>query len=450
MVAGCTWESFKEMLLSKFLPSVERDRLMNDFLHLKQRKLTVSEYEIEFSKLSRFAPGLVSVEADRVKRFLGGLRSDVQQLANAYGAVSYAGAVEAALKVEAIENAKNRGLHVRQDKRKSIGGEGSQEPDVVTRKKTKGTCSFCGRPCHPLEKCFKRLAAQKKEQVHAIQGAPRGDVMCSLCGRKGHDLARCWSKDKACFQCGQKGHLKSRCPQAQPVLPVVPLQALPPPPRADKGKGKLNVISSEEALTSTQVISGRFKVKNRWTRVLFDSGVTHSFVARDFVERFHLSLDRVGGAFSVKFPSGDSMVSDLGIQGCPILLGDFLAKADLKVIDLEDFDVILGMDWLSRYDAVIQCKGKRLDFVKDDGQPGSVYADPLQEPPIVSAVSDVCVPQLEEIPVVCEFPDVFPADLPGLPPDRDVEFVMDLEPGTRPIAKAPYRMAPRELEELRT
>ncbi|KAK8966544.1 hypothetical protein KSP40_PGU000985 [Platanthera guangdongensis] len=86
---------------------------MNDFLHLKQRKLTVSEYEIEFSKLSWFAPGLVSVEADRVKRFLGGLRSDIQKLANAYGAVSYASAVEAALRVEAIENAKNRGQQLR-------------------------------------------------------------------------------------------------------------------------------------------------------------------------------------------------------------------------------------------------------------------------------------------------------------------------------------------------
>ncbi|KAK8954345.1 hypothetical protein KSP39_PZI002156 [Platanthera zijinensis] len=62
----------------------------------------------------------------------------------------------------------------------------------------------------------------------------------------------------------------------------------------------------------------------------------------------------------------------------------------------------------------------------------------------VSAVETaVSVPRLEEIPIVCGFADVFPDDLPGLPPERDVEFVIDLEPGTRPIAKAPYRMAPR-------
>ncbi|KAK8954583.1 hypothetical protein KSP39_PZI002221 [Platanthera zijinensis] len=113
------------------------------------------------------------------------------------------------------------------------------------------------------------------------------------------------------------------------------------------------------------------------------------------------------------------------------------------------------MDWLSRYDAVIQCKGKRLDFIRDDGQPGSVYAALCQDFPVISAVcaqrlfhSNCCVclvsvvgaavsvPRLEEIPIVRGFADVFPDDLPGLPPDRDVEFVINLEPGTRPIAKS--------------
>jgi hypothetical protein len=55
---------------------------------------------------------------------------------------------------------------------------------------------------------------------------------------------------------------------------------------------------------------------------------------------------------------------------------------------------------------------------------------------------------LDEIPVVCEYPDVFPDELPGMPPDRDVEFVIELQPGTAPISKRPYRMPPKELVEL--
>jgi hypothetical protein len=57
--------------------------------------------------------------------------------------------------------------------------------------------------------------------------------------------------------------------------------------------------------------------------------------------------------------------------------------------------------------------------------------------------------QLEDIPVVCEYPDVFPDDLPGMPPDRDVKFVIELQPGTAPISKRPYQMPPKELAELK-
>jgi hypothetical protein len=56
---------------------------------------------------------------------------------------------------------------------------------------------------------------------------------------------------------------------------------------------------------------------------------------------------------------------------------------------------------------------------------------------------------LDEIPVVCEYPDVFPDELPGMPPDRDVEFVIELQQGTAPISKRPYRMPPKELAELK-
>ncbi|WVZ51259.1 LOW QUALITY PROTEIN: hypothetical protein U9M48_002418 [Paspalum notatum var. saurae] len=68
--------------------------------------------------------------------------------------------------------------------------------------------------------------------------------------------------------------------------------------------------------------------------------------------------------------------------------------------------------------------------------PPTVYATELQE--------------IKKIPVVCDFPDVFPEELPGLPPDRDVEFSIELAPGTAPVSRRPYRMAPDELKELKT
>ena len=67
----------------------------------------------------------------------------------------------------------------------------------------------------------------------------------------------------------------------------------------------------------------------------------------------------------------------------------------------------------------------------------------------IGAVFHLDAKSLEEIPVVCEYPDVFPEELPGMPPDRDVEFVIELQPGTSPISRRPYRMTPSELAELK-
>ena len=121
--------------------------------------------------------------------------------------------------------------------------------------------------------------------------------------------------------------------------------------------------------------------------------------------------------------------------------------ARLIALDSEGIDVILGMDWLAKYDAVIQCAKRSVILTSSSGERFEFMATLL-------AVADCTVNQLqgnsiEDIRVVCEYPDVFPDDLPGMPPERDIEFIVDLLPGTAPIAKRPYRMSVGELEELK-
>jgi hypothetical protein len=105
------------------------------------------------------------------------------------------------------------------------------------------------------------------------------------------------------------------------------------------------------------------------------------------------------------------------------------------------------MDWLSKYDGVIQCTKKVVRLTKKDGTTfefvAAVQAD--QD----SILSQMMVTALEEILVVQEYPDVFPEELPGIPPDRDIEFLIELLPGTPPISKRPYRMPVNELVELK-
>ena len=127
------------------------------------------------------------------------------------------------------------------------------------------------------------------------------------------------------------------------------------------------------------------------------------------------------------------------IEGYPFL-------ADLTLLPSEGLDVILGMDWLTQHKGVISCSPRYVEITHPSGH--IIRCKPNQG----KTVSMLCALEaktVEEVTVVNEYPDVFPEELPGMPPDQDVEFVIELLPGTGPIAKRPYRMSVDELEALK-
>ena len=146
---------------------------------------------------------------------------------------------------------------------------------------------------------------------------------------------------------------------------------------------------------------------------------------------------------------------------------NYILVANLIILGMKDFDVILGMDWLSIYRAVMDCFNKtvRLQVLKDNVEIvgerkhmttsviSALRADRLIkngcEGYLAFIMEDKLSKAVENVPVVCEFLDVFPEEIPGLPPIRDINFTIELVPGTAPISKAPYRMAPTELRELK-
>ncbi|KAD3642317.1 hypothetical protein E3N88_31541 [Mikania micrantha] len=151
------------------------------------------------------------------------------------------------------------------------------------------------------------------------------------------------------------------------------------------------------------------------------------------------------------------------------MVGNTVRNANLLPMQIGDFDIILGMDWLTMHRATIDCHSKRVIF-GDILHPEYIYqgTHPRKSLKIISAIKaqklishgcegflasikDVSkgAPHLKDIPIVQDYSDVFPEELPGLPPEREVEFTIDLIPGSEPISKAPYRMAPLELKELK-
>jgi hypothetical protein len=124
---------------------------------------------------------------------------------------------------------------------------------------------------------------------------------------------------------------------------------------------------------------------------------------------------------------------------------DFLAN--LIVLDSKGIDIILGMDWLRRYDRVILCAKRAIRLTREDDTIVEFNAAIQAEQ--VSLLNKVQGTSLNEIGIAREYPNVFPKDLPGMPPDRDIEFIIELLPGMPPISKRPYRMPVNELVELK-
>jgi len=192
-------------------------------------------------------------------------------------------------------------------------------------------------------------------------------------------------------------------------------------------------------------------------RALFDTGASHSFINRSFAQVHDIEISLGESVWRVEGP-GRAFLVRKRCLACPVQVGEWLMPIRmLELTKLEAYDVILGMDWLSKYYATIDCKNKLITF-REPGQEEFIYRA-CRSSCFVATISatrarklvnggcvaflatvmevDRVAPSLEDLSVVREFPDVFPAELPGMPPDREIEFVIDLIPGTAPISKAP-------------
>ena len=156
----------------------------------------------------------------------------------------------------------------------------------------------------------------------------------------------------------------------------------------------------------------------------------------------------------VDSPLSRGSVISLICRGVGIEIGRFTLPADMLVLEMTENDAIIGMDWLVAYRAMIDCFSRSIIF-SIPGQEMFLVVMPRPEGGssthlyyIEEETSKEVVIPLDSIPVVREFADVF-QDIPGLPLSRKIDFVIDLTLDTRQIVRAPYRMAPAEMRELR-
>ncbi|GJZ77859.1 putative reverse transcriptase domain-containing protein [Tanacetum coccineum] len=275
--------------------------------------------------------------------------------------------------------------------------------------------------------------------------------------------AKCWTYHpeggpcQVCFNCQKLGHFARNC--RMPIKQVLPINVV----RGDHEPGTCYECGSHEhyrnnypkftrapvdALQDPNVVTGTFSLNDHYATVLFDSGADFSFISTDFMPMLNMKPSFVNPGYVIEVADGKKVEVDRVIFNCKLELGNSLFTIDLIPLGHGSFNVIVGMDWLSDHKAEIVCHKKVVRVPLESGEILHVQGE--RTPVITKALSNVKVdePKLSDISVVRDFVEVFPEDLSGLPPQRQVEFRIDLVPGATPVVKSPYRLAPSKMQEF--
>ncbi|GJS41000.1 putative reverse transcriptase domain-containing protein [Tanacetum coccineum] len=263
-----------------------------------------------------------------------------------------------------------------------------------------------------------------------------------------------------CFECGAPGHFRNNCPQWK-----------------NKNQGNGNGVARAYAGQNpdNNVVTGTFLLNNRCASILFDTGADRSFVSTQFSTLINIAPTTLDHGYNVELADGRIIWVNTVLLGCTLNFLNHPFHVDLMPVEMGTYDVIIGMDWLTKYQAVIDCAKKivRIPFGSEilifhgDGSRNKrgtrlniISCTKAQKYLLQGChlfLAHITIKetgdkskkkQLQDVPIVKNFPEVFPEDLPGLPPTRQVEFHIDLVPGAAPVARAPYRLAPSEMKEL--
>nr|GFB61977.1 putative reverse transcriptase domain-containing protein [Tanacetum cinerariifolium] len=272
-----------------------------------------------------------------------------------------------------------------------------------------------------------------------------------------------------CYECEVQGHFRRECPKLK--------KNTNHGNQGGRNNASARVYAVGRAGTDpdANVVTGTFLLNNRYASILFDTGADRSFVSTTFSTQINVTPSTLDHCYDVELANGKIIGLNTILRGCTLNLLNHPFNIDLMPVELGSFDAIIGMDWLAKYQAIIMCAekivripwGNKTLIIHGDGSNRgnttrlSIISCTKTEKyvkkgfPIFLAhittkeVEDKSEKErLEDVPIVRDFPKVFPEDLPGLPPIRPVEFQIDLVPRAAPVAQAPYRLAPFEMKEL--
>ncbi|KAA0059550.1 reverse transcriptase [Cucumis melo var. makuwa] len=459
------WQTFRGIFEDKYYPSTYCEAKRDEFLGLKQGSLSVAEYERKYTKLSRYADVIVASESDRCRRFERGLCFEIRTPVTAIAKwTNFSQLVETDLRVEQSITKEKSAVELSRETSTASGFRGREQwrftPGINISSRQDFKNRFRGQASRNMsygsvfQRQSKRIPSQPIRST--IRSQPGQESIASTVGRT------------PCTSCDRNHRVE------QSRVSVVPTEGT----SGARQKGvvgrprqqvKVYAMTQQEAEDAPDVITGTILICNVPADVLFDPGATHSFVSSIFLTKLNRMLEPLSEGLAIHTPVGDILLVNEVLRNCEVLVEGISLLVDLLPLELQRLNVILGMDFLFAHYASMDCHRKEVVFRKPSfaemvfrGVRKAVSrslisvlkAEKLLRKGCTAFLAHIVVVQREKLKpedvlVVKEFLDVFPNDLSGLPPDREIEFTIELLPGTAPISQAPYRMAPSELKELK-
>ncbi|GJZ00234.1 putative reverse transcriptase domain-containing protein [Tanacetum coccineum] len=245
-----------------------------------------------------------------------------------------------------------------------------------------------------------------------------------------------------CFECRAQGHFKRECPKLK--------NNNNRGNQVGGGNAPTKVYAVGHAGTNldSNVVTGTFLLNNSYASILFDIGADRIFVSTAFSSQIDIIPTALDHYYDVELADGRIIRLNIILRGCTLNILNHPFNINLMPVELGSFDAIIGMDWLVKYQEIIVC-AEKIFHIPWGNETLIVHGDGSNRGTRGYETEDKSEKKrLEDVPIVRDFPDVFPEDLSGLPPTRQVEFQIDLIPGAAPVARAPYRLAPSEMKEL--